>query len=44
MSADLNTIEKIKKLLRLGQPNSGASDAEAESAMSMAAEYAWGRT
>jgi hypothetical protein len=34
---DVNTIEKIKKLLRLGASNSGASDAEAESAMSMAA-------
>lgn len=33
---DINTIEKIKKLMRLGQPNSGATDAEAASAMEMA--------
>lgn len=36
MPADINTIEKIKKLMRLGQPNSGATDAEAASAMEMA--------
>jgi Protein of unknown function (DUF2786) len=34
--SDINTIEKIKKLLRLGQPNSGATDAEAHAAMQMA--------
>jgi hypothetical protein len=37
MTADINTINKIKKLLALGQANSGATEGEAESAMSMAA-------